>query len=112
MMASAWFLDIYVVIIFLMVCQTGVGMLRGFIERIDSWYNAKKGTSLPFVGQAATAGTAVLASLFLAEIGLVDLILKGYVLFAWAYFLIYLLPLLIIGSRKIFLKNKSTIQKL
>lgn len=97
---SGTFLNIYVVVIFLMVALTGVGLLHGFIERIDQW-RTEKGAPLSNLGHSFTAGSALLLSSAFSSIGIVALILRAYSFLSIAFLIIFFLPLFTIGTYKI-----------
>lgn len=101
-LTSPGFLNIYLVIVFLMIAQTGVGLLQGFIERIDGWMLEKNGKPMPPIGHALTAGGVVIASMAFASIGLVELIFRGFTFFSAAFFFVFFIPLFTIGIYKIF----------
>ena len=54
--SSPLMLNVYVVVMFVLVAQTGVGVLQGLIERLDVWHKNKKGTPLTRAGHGAAAG--------------------------------------------------------
>lgn|SRR3990167_1016523 len=95
------FLDIYVLVLFVMIAQTGVGVLRGAIERIDRWRVERTGSPMGKRGQAAIACIVLVASTALASIGLVDLIAQAYKYLSVIFALIFVLPLILIGIPQI-----------
>ena len=84
-----------------MIALTAAGLLHGFNERVSSCSESVRGRALRPVFRAVSSGTAILLSLALASFGLVALIAKGYGSLAWIYLLIYILPLLVLGPRKL-----------
>lgn len=110
---SPVFLNIYVAVVFIMVSQTGVGLLQGVLERVDSWMNEKRGVPLPPMGHALASGSAVIASTLLASMGLVTLVVKGYAFFSASFVLIFFIPLFTCGIYKIYLgKSVKSFEKL
>lgn len=99
---SPAFLNIYVGTVFIMVALTGVGLLHGFIERIDKWRIGKTGAPLSKIGHGITAGSALILSSLFASMGLVALILKAYSFLSIAFLIVFFLPLFTIGAYKIF----------
>ncbi|GAB5487505.1 MAG: hypothetical protein Pars2KO_10750 [Parasphingorhabdus sp.] len=100
-LTPALFLDIYVVVLFVMIAQTGVGVLHGAIERIDARMMESSGAPMGKVGHASVSGIALLASTALASIGLVELIAQGYKYLSIVFILIFALPLLLVGIPRI-----------
>jgi uncharacterized membrane protein YkvI len=98
--ASPLFLNIYIAIVFVMVAQTGVGLLHGLLERIDTWVIERKGTPMSAGGHAFLAGGLLVASIALASIGLVELVIAGYAFFSVAFLLVFYVPLFTYGSYK------------
>ncbi|NYF30575.1 hypothetical protein [Sphingopyxis sp. JAI108] len=100
-LTSPLFLDAYVLVLFVMIAQTGVGLLRGAIERVDRWSQERAGAPMGRLSHAGLSGVALLASMALASIGLVDLIAQAYNYLSIIFTLIFVLPLLIVGIPKI-----------
>jgi uncharacterized membrane protein YkvI len=96
-----WLLVIYVVVLFVTIAKTGVGMLQGLNERLDAWWRERKGAPLGARTHSTIALAAVLGSLLLANIGIVTLVAKGYGGLAWFAFAVYVLPVLTIGVAKL-----------
>lgn len=102
------FLSIYVLIVFLMVAQTGVGLLHGVLERIDHWSEEKRGRPLPAYGHGLVAAGAYLISLLFASMGLVALIFRAFTFFSNAFLIVFFLPLFTYGIWLI-IKNKDPV---
>lgn len=100
-LTPALFLDAYVLVLFVLIVQTGVGMLQGAIERIDSWRKESTGAGLGKLGHAGFASAAVLASAALSSIGLVNLIAQGYNYLSIIFAIIFVLPLFLVGIPRI-----------
>lgn len=90
-------LNIYVVVMFVLVAQTGVGVLQGLIERLDVWHQKKKGGPLTRAGHGAVAGVAVIFSMSLGSMGIVALILRGYTIMFASFIFVFVIPLLTYG---------------
>jgi uncharacterized membrane protein YkvI len=91
----------YLVVVIILIAQTGVGLLHGVLERIDVWMLEIRQRRLTPVGHASVAACAVLLSSILATLGLVELIIKGFTFFAWAFVFVFIIPLLTVGASKI-----------
>lgn len=96
-----WLLVIYAILLFGTIAQTGVGMLQGLNERLDVWWNERHGRVMSSRAHSLIALGTVLTSLFLANIGIVDLVAKGYGTLAWFGLLIYVIPVLTLGLFKL-----------
>lgn len=99
---SLTFLNIYVAVLFVLIAQTGVGMLQGFLERIDSWHLQKFDRPLNHLGHGLVAIGMVCASMALGSMGIIALIIAGYSILAASFILVFTVPLLTRGLWLIF----------
>ncbi len=95
--SSPFMLNVYVLVMFVLVAQTGVGVLQGLIERVDVWYRHRKTRPLGRVGHGAIAGGAVLISMALGSMGIVALILRAYTIMFASFVVVFVVPLLTYG---------------
>ena len=105
---SPLFLNIYILIVFVMVAQTGVGLLHGVLERVDDFLKERRGRPLNSVGRGLVAAGAFLISLLFASMGLVDLIFRAFTFFSNAFLLVFFLPLFTYGIWLVW-KNREPI---
>ena len=92
-----WFKLIFQIVLFGTFIETGVGVIHGFNERIASVY-----TTLSNQWRSAIGIILLIVSIFIANaVGLVGLIAKGYGGLTWAYWIIFVIPVLTIGGWKI-----------
>jgi uncharacterized membrane protein YkvI len=103
-----WVLNLYVAILFVLICQTGVGVLHGFIERLDGWRERRTGAPLSRAGHAGTAAFMMLASLGLGSMGIVALILRGYTVLSVSFVLVFTIPLLTRGVYLVFRPDRHS----
>jgi uncharacterized membrane protein YkvI len=94
---SSLFLDVYVVVLFVLIAQTGVGMLQGFLERVDGWYTQRFDKPLNHLGHGLIAVGMVVGSMALGSMGIIALILSGYTFLAMSFILVFAVPLLTRG---------------
>lgn len=99
---SPLFLNIYIVVLFVLIAQTGVGMLQGFLERIDSWHLQRFEWPLNHLGHGLVAVGMVCASMTLGSMGIIALIIAGYSILAASFILVFAVPLLTRGLWLIF----------
>ena len=97
-----WFIDIYAIILFIMIVQTGVGMMQGFIERMDSWYNRHHDGSLSPFWHAMLSCVTLVISLLLSTMGFIELVRNAYWLLFYCFILIFWVPLMTIGVYKVY----------
>jgi len=90
-------LNFYVIILFVLVCQTGVGLLQGFLERVEAISNRLRQQPLNPVSHGVFSGGAVILSMIFAEVGLVALIAAGYSILSATFTAVFVLPLLTRG---------------
>lgn len=74
--------------------ETATGVIHGFIGRIEAEAQTK-GTHLKKIHKAMISLAALIAALVLSQVGIIDLVAKGYTLMAYAMIAVYALPLLI-----------------
>lgn len=90
-------LNVYVIVMFVLVAQTGVGLLQGLIQRLDSWQQHRRGAPLTRLGHGGVAAFMIVASLALGSMGIVALILKGYTIMFFSFIVVYIVPLFTYG---------------
>lgn len=73
--------------------ETATGVIHGFIGRIEAAAQTK-GTRLKKSHKAMISLAALVAALVLSQVGIIDLVAKGYTLMAYAMIAVYALPLL------------------
>ncbi len=100
--SSPLFLDIYVAVLFVLIAQTGVGMLQGFLERIDAWHQQRYGRPLNHLGHGLVAVGMVCGSMALGSMGIIALILTGYNILALSFILVFAVPLFTRGAWLVF----------
>lgn len=100
-MGMTTLLVIYSVMLFGTFIETGAGLLQGINERIDAYLLEAKGAKLSRIAHAVIAVSAILVSAILSFWGITNLIAKGYGTMAWAFFAVYVVPLITIGLYRI-----------
>lgn len=94
---SSVLLNVYIAVLFVLIAQTGVGMLQGFLERIDSWHTQRFDRPLSHLGHGLVAVGMVVGSMALGSMGIIALILTGYTFLAMSFILVFAVPLLTRG---------------
>jgi uncharacterized membrane protein YkvI len=83
--------------VLLTLVDTGVALLHAINERVAKVYE-ERSRPMPKVLRPALAVAVMIGSVFAAsEIGLVDLIAKGYGYLTYAFIVLLILPVLTIG---------------
>jgi uncharacterized membrane protein YkvI len=95
-------ITIYVVVLFVLIAQTGVGMLQGFLERIDAWHVERFERPLNHIGHGLVAVGMVVGSMALSSMGIIALIIAGYGILAASFIFVFAVPLLTRGVWLIF----------
>jgi uncharacterized membrane protein YkvI len=90
-------LNVYVIVMFVLISLTGVGLLQGLIERVDNWYGERYGRPLSRFGHSLIAAAMVIISLLLGTMGIVALILRGYTIMFVTFIVVFMIPLLSYG---------------
>lgn len=87
------FVIVFSVVVGWTLIETATGMIHGFIGRIEAEWK-QKGRPLKKITKAYISLGALLAALLLSQIGIIDLVAKGYGLMAYALIAVYALPIL------------------
>ncbi len=95
-------LNFYVLIMFVLIAQTGVGLLQGLVQRLDAWEEKRKGAPLTPAGHAAVAAATAAVSVALGSMGVIALILRAYAVFFVAFIVVFVVPLLTYGAYLVF----------
>ncbi|HLQ71713.1 MAG TPA: hypothetical protein VK142_07905 [Bacillota bacterium] len=82
--------------------ETATGMIYAFVERVEN--NLEESGKKPMTGKMrgliAIIGLGL--SAILSSVGIQDLVSTGYTILGWAMLIIYGIPILVIGSYRIF----------
>jgi len=84
--------------------ETATGMIHAFIHRIEKEATERSGQPMKKMTKAYISVAALVASLLLAQVGIIDLVSKGYEIMAYAMIAVYGIPLLFY-SRKLLSKG-------
>lgn len=79
--------------------ETATGMIHAFIHRIETEVAERKGAPLKKMHKAYISFAALMAALLLAQVGIIDLVAKGYETMAYAMIAVYGLPLLFFSGK-------------
>jgi uncharacterized membrane protein YkvI len=80
-------------------------MIHGFNERIAGMM-AERGREMSHTLRLAIAGAILVGAIWLADqFGLIALISRGYGLTTWGFWILFLLPILVVGTRRIFARE-------
>ena len=91
--------------------ETGAGLIHGMNERIAKVFEEKK-REMPGFARPATAFGLLIAGTLLAGVGLVDLIAKGYGTLTWVFLLVYVAPVLTLGSWRLIRSGQAPLSNL
>ena len=80
--------------------ETATAMIHAVNERIGETL-LEKGVVMPSYMRPVIAVLLLGLTSFLARFGLIDLIAKGYGTIAWGFLLVFVIPVLTLGLRKI-----------
>lgn len=90
-------LIIYTIMLFGTFIESGAGMLQGVNDRIDSFMQEKYGRTPGRHMHAFIAVSSIIVSALLSTWGIISLIAQGYGAIAWAYLVVFVVPLLTVG---------------
>lgn len=83
--------------------ETATGMIHAFISRIEA-EAIQKGKPLQKITKAYISFAALIASLILSRVGIIDLVASGYTIMAYVLIAVYAVPLMIFAGK--FVRNK------
>jgi uncharacterized membrane protein YkvI len=98
---SPLLLNAFVLVLFVLIVQTSVGILQGLIERFDGWAKPNLGRSLSPTQHAGLSAVVLLLTVGLSFVGVVNLVATGYGLLSIAFLVTFTIPLLTVGIWRI-----------
>ena len=98
------FIVMFGVVVGWTLVETATGMIHAFIHRVEMEMTERKSAPLKKTTKALIAAIALVASLILAQVGIIDLVAKGYTIMAYAMIAVYGLPLLLFSGKLLFKK--------
>jgi len=98
----------YSVMLFGTFIETGAGSMQGLNERIDARQLERGRAVLNPWMHGLIAIFVIGLSALLSQVGITNLIAKGYGTLAWGFMLVYVLPLLTIGVYKVVVHNRDS----
>ncbi|MBO8156904.1 MAG: hypothetical protein H0Z32_10620 [Bacillaceae bacterium] len=107
--AGSWVVVLFGIVVGWTLIETATGMIHAFIERVNHHMEEKSNSHLT-KGQSGmiAVGALVLAVIF-AQVGIINLIAKGYTWMAYGMIAVYAIPMLTIGVYHLFKRNKDTL---
>ena len=88
------------VVLFGTLIETGIGLVHGFNERLATTY-AERGSEMPTRLRPLIAIAMVAVGAGSAQVGLTDLIARGYGTVTWGFIIVFVVPVLTVGVWKI-----------
>ena len=79
--------------------ETATGMIHAFISRIEVDLEERKKKKMSKLTRAGIATIALVASLILAQVGIIDLVAKGYEALAYVLILVFAVPMLLYSKK-------------
>lgn len=95
---TPYILQVFTIVLFIMIVQTGVGILQGVNERLDRVSLETRAVKLTNRTHGLVAGGIFILSAALSTFGVIALVAKGYTAMAWGFVFVYFVPLLTRGS--------------
>jgi uncharacterized membrane protein YkvI len=95
-------ISVFGVVVGWTLIETATGVIHAFISRIETEAE-HKGKPLKKMTKAIISFGALVASLILSQVGIIDLVAKGYTLMAYAMIAVFAIPLIVLAGK--FLKK-------
>lgn len=103
--APGWLLFLFSIVMGWTLIETATGIIHAMLERVDKGLTDTGRNPLSRQHRGALTVIILVISVAFAKIGIIDLIAKGYNALAYAFILLYLVPLLTVGVYKIMKKS-------
>ena len=103
--APGWLLLLFSIVMGWTLIETATGIIHAMLERIDTGLTENGKETLSRKRRGLLTIIILVVSVIFAKIGIIDLIAKGYNALAYAFIVMYLLPLLTVGVYKITKKS-------
>ncbi len=100
LLGSPGFQIVFQIVLLGTLIETGTGLIHAFNERIAGVF-AERHRFMPASLRPAVAVSLLAVAAVVAQLGLIDLIAKGYGTITYGFWLVYLLPVLTLGIRRI-----------
>ena len=98
---SALFVGVFSVVLYVLIVQTGVGVIQGLVERVNSTLRDRAAGPMT-VGQRGLFAVAVWVTVtVLASAGIVSLVAVGYTALALVYVVVFVIPLFTVGIARV-----------
>ncbi len=98
------FIIIFGIVVGWTLVETATGMIHAIIHRIENEMKEKQAAPMKKITKAYISIAALMAALLLAQIGIIDLVAKGYGAMAYAMIAVFGLPL-ILNSYRLLIKR-------
>jgi uncharacterized membrane protein YkvI len=99
-LGSRTFQIVFQIVLLGTLVETGTGLIHAFNERVAGVFAEKKQNMPGYIRPTIAVVMLMVASVF-AQVGLIDLIAKGYGTITWGFWLVYVIPVLTLGVWKI-----------
>lgn len=104
---GVWVLILFGIVVGWTFIETATGMIYAFVERVERNLEDAGREPLTKNMRGIIAIVALGLSAIVSSIGIQDLVSTGYTVLGWAMLIIYGVPILIIGSYRIFKTHKQ-----
>ena len=94
-------LTLFVLVLYVLVVQTSVGVIQGLIERVNAALGSRDGSELSARQRAGFAVLLLASVVLMASVGLVTLVGLGYSALALVYVVAFGIPLFTVGVVKL-----------
>lgn len=99
--APSWLFVVFGIVMGWTLIETSTGIIHAMLERIDRGLEDSQRAPLSRRARGGLTLAILVFSVVLAKVGIIDLIAKGYNALAYAFIVLFLLPLLTVGVYKI-----------
>jgi uncharacterized membrane protein YkvI len=98
------YMAVFSVVVGWTLIETATGVIHGFIGRIEE---ERRKHNKPFkkITKAWISLSALVAAMILSQVGMIDLVAKGYTMMAYAMIAVFALPLIWFAPKLFFTKN-------
>ncbi len=108
--APGWLLALFSLVMGWTLIETATGIIHAMLERIDTGLKDSGKDVLARKTRGMLTIAILVVSVIFAKVGIIDLIAKGYNALAYAFIVLFLVPLLTVGVYKIWKKSSEAVE--
>src|SRR5690606_28453082 len=102
---AAWVIVVFGIVVGWTLIETATGMIYALVARVDQNLMDANRQPISRRGSGAIAVVTLVLALLLAQVGIIELVAKGYTAMGYAMIVVFAIPLLLRGTYLIVTKQ-------